>query len=369
MTELLAAILRGDTTRFSPLPADEQSQQAFLAAAHHHRIEALLAHRLCKAGTFDDWPDRIRAGLVSSAREAGVSAALADRDLRRVLAAIEGARVPYLLLKGAPIAYTHYPDIGLRPRLDADLMIRKPDLTVVMSALEQLGYHAPNCVRNESTMHQLSYCRADAQGIQHTYDIHWKISNRPLVADFLTFDELRNRAVGVPPLGEGVRALGSVDALLLACVHRVAHHNNTDALIWLYDIHLLASGLTLREWDDFARLAAEKRVRAICARGLALAQYWFHTPVGPDPRGGSIEPSADYLRGEVRHRHDVWLSDLRSLPTWQGRWQLVRDVVFPDSAYMFRDYGQKSRSLLPFLYGHRFVNRTWRLMRHALEAN
>lgn len=30
------------------------------------------------------------------------------------------------------------------------------------------------------------------------------------------------------------------DALQIACLHRGAHHRNSDLLIWLYDIHLLA---------------------------------------------------------------------------------------------------------------------------------
>jgi hypothetical protein len=367
MNELLAAIIRGDTT-VSQLPADERSQETFLQAARAHRVDALIAHRLSEARTLQSWPDRIRASLVSSAREAAVVAALSDRDLRSVLAALDEAHVPCLLLKGAPIAYTHYPNVSLRPRIDTDFLINRTDLSVLTEVLERLGYHSPNCVRNESTMHQLSYCRTDAQQIQHTYDIHWRISNRPLVADFLTFGELQEQAIGVPVLSGAVRTPGSVHALLLACVHRVAHHNDTDALIWLYDIHLLAGGLTAREWEVFDTLAAEKRVGAICARGLALARCWFNTTVRSVLEQSSSEPSARYLREKVRHRH-LWVGDLRALPSWHKRWQLVRDVVFPDAAYMFREYGVNSHSLLPLLYGHRFVDRTRRLMRHMLHAN
>jgi hypothetical protein len=282
--------------------------------------------------------------------------------------ALDGVSVPYLLLKGTPLAYMYYPHASLRPRLDTDLMIRRADLPVAAHALEELGYHAPNCVRNESTMHQLSYCRTDAQGLRHTYDIHWKISNRPVVADFLTFDELYERAIGVPALGNTARTLDAVHALLLACVHRVAHHNDTDALIWLYDIHLLASSFTSSQWNEFARLATDKQVRAICARGLALAQQSFHTVVKSELQTGSVELSADCLGREIRHRH-VWLWDMKALPTWHKRWQLVRDVAFPDAAYMFREYGLNSRSLLPLFYGHRFISRTWRLMRHSLQPN
>ena len=44
------------------------------------------------------------------------------------------------------------------------------------------------------------------------------------------------------------RGLSPVHALLVACIHRVAHHRGTERLIWLLDIHLLASRLEEREW-------------------------------------------------------------------------------------------------------------------------
>jgi len=43
-------------------------------------------------------------------------------ELREVLAALAGAGLPVLLLKGAALAYTLYPEPHLRDRSDTDLL-------------------------------------------------------------------------------------------------------------------------------------------------------------------------------------------------------------------------------------------------------
>ena len=73
-----------------------------------------------------------------------------------------------------------------------------------------------------------------------------------------------------------------MDALAIACIHRVAHHGDEQRLIWLYDIHLLAGALTAAEAEDFLSLAAAKRIRAVCARGCSLAHARFGTSFPTD---------------------------------------------------------------------------------------
>jgi len=63
--------------------------------------------------------------------------------------------------------------------------------------------------------------------------------------------------------------------LLLACMHRAAHLGvdgpEGNRLIWLYDIHLLASALSPAQWSEFAAHCAAKRMRRISADAAAAA--------------------------------------------------------------------------------------------------
>ena len=168
----------------------------------------------------------------------------------------------------------------------------------------------------------------------------------------------------MPILGEPAHALCPVDALLLACAHRVAHHHDSEKLLWLYDIHLLASGMDRPAFERFAALAAAKQVRAVCVRGLTLAKRWFATQVPDDvletlAAHDSMERTAAFLDGRLSQA-DILLSDLTALGEWSGRWKLLREHLFPPAAYM------RERSALPgsvplfALYTHRAVRGAWK---------
>ena len=89
----------------------------------------------------------------------------------------------------------------------------------------------------------------------------------------------------------------AVDALLLACVHPVMHHRNVERVLWIYDVHLLASMLSAEELDELVWLARTKKVAGVCAHQLRLAQTAFGT-VGA---GGRFrQPCVRWRAGTLR---------------------------------------------------------------------
>src|SRR5262249_47675622 len=153
-------------------------------------------------------------------------------------------------------------------------------------------------------------------GTIHRFDCHWKISTQPVFAEALTFDEVVGRTIPLPALGAHARTLSPVDALLLAAIHPVMHHRNADVLIWIYDIHLLASALAEDDWERFAELAIVKKMSAVCAQQLRIAHEAFGTPI-PEHAIARLsvdrgEPSAAYLRRD-RQWIDELVSSLRGL--------------------------------------------------------
>jgi hypothetical protein len=185
--------------------------------------------------------------------------------------------------------------------------------------------------------------------------LHWKVTNPHVFADALTFDELAATARAVPQLGDHARGLSNVHALMLACVHRVAHHPNADKLIWLYDIHVLASAMTPEQRVDFLAQARVKRLRSICASGLSRALQHFGTE---DPAGwldqlqaGSNdepEPTAEFLRHDLR-RIDILKSDLRAVPGWTRKIRLLREHLFPGAAFVRSRYGADTPLLFAYV--------------------
>ena len=366
--ELVAAVVRGDVVDW-PGANRGPSEEQFLRAVSEHSVAALVVWRLRQASTFRGWPDSIRASLSQIVREEVLLEMAREGELQRLIATLGDAGVPSLLIKGVALAYSRYPQPWLRPRMDNDLLIRRSDLPAAGRILMELGYEQSNVLAGELVSHQTLYIKVDpvdSRGLEHVVDLHWQISNRPLLATVLSFDELWRGAVAVPALGAAAWAPGNVHALLLACVHPVAHHGNSDRLLWCYDIHVLASCLGEAEFDAFTSLACDKQVAAICASGLRRASQYFHTAVPSIVMerlaAASGEASASYL-GPQTWRGDVRLADLRTLVGWRAKLQFIREVGLPSAEYMRKAYGVSNSLSIPALHAYRLTRGTWRLLR------
>lgn len=363
----LDAILRGEEVRWRVLdttPAD------LLDTCAESGIAELVHHRLARFDRSGDWPDEVRGALARRAHAAAAMELVRGREVAGALDALAAAGVQPILFKGTALAHGLYEFPGSRPHADTDLLVPREQIEPARLAMAARGYSEPLMTGGELVFCQFQMATHDGFGISHVFDIHWKISTQSLFADVLTYDDLASAALPLAALGPHARAAGPVHALLLACIHPVMHHRNTERLIWLYDIHLLASRLSLEELERFASLAAKKQVAAICAHQLGLARARFHTSIPESVMArlsgtGLAEPSAGYLRPGRRWRHEL-VSNVRSLPGWQDRLRLLREVLFPPTDYMRETYGIAGVSghfLLPALYVRRMVSGGWKVLR------
>ena len=339
MDERLCAYLRGDI-------AVGTVSDAVLAAAREQGVFLLLA-------------DRLRLPLFAAElRQAALVDALRTRELQAVLAALAGAGVHAMLFKGAALAHTHYPRPELRPRSDTDLVIPIDARDSVAAVLLRLGYRRPPEIDSGLAVGQFHFVKIDDVGLEHALDVHWRLSNVRAFAETLTYDELVCDAVAVPALGPHAWTASQIHALLLACIHRVAHHADTTYLLWLVDVHLLARSLTAADRNGFVALASAKRVRAVCARTLTLAQdalggldaAWIDSLASS---GVVEEPTARFVGGRLR-QVDILKSDLDAT-AWGSRMQLLREHLFPPASYMRERYPGWPSLLLPLAYARRIV--------------
>src|SRR5262245_51213693 len=234
-----------------------------LACARANDVHLLLA-------------DRAEAGpLQADLRAAAALEAARERELRQVLAALAGVDVRPVLFKGAVLSRTHYRRPELRPRTDTDLIIPASARDTTVRALKKLGYERVAEADGRLTTGQFHLHKCDALGLFHALDVHTRISNVRAFANALSYDELVRDGRPVPSLGPHAWAASPVHALVIACVHRVAHHGNSDSLLWLLDVSLLARSLELDERDCFAELTCSRGIRSVCGSTLMLADATF----------------------------------------------------------------------------------------------
>ena len=357
MHDLIRAILRGGNRLDWPGGDEDQ----FFALCVNEGLVGLVERRLRSATSAGHWPPTLLARLKAASLELAVVSAFRERELKRVIDALAVAGVRPLVIKGAALARTHYPDPALRPSGDADILVRQEDVAISHDALERAGYRHLNETAGALVTYQHHFIAAERRDISLMVDLHWRLNNPQVFANVLSYEELEREAVSIPELGSDARTLGAVHALFHAVVHRVAHQTVGMDLLTISDIHLLASQLSVGELQRFAALTIERRVSAIALDGLQSAMDGFGTKVPQtvidrlaERAVRRDEPSAVYLRRQLRPV-DVLMSDLGAIGTWRERARLIREHLLPSATYMLRAYGVQSRALLPGLYAHRIL--------------
>ena len=349
-------------TRREAAPPPRTHRAALRDRARRHRIDRLVVRAIRERDEDPrDWFGDAAAGL-DDERAAAVTDAVRTGELRSVIDALTAADgVAPIIFKGAALAHSHYRAPWLRPRLDTDLLISPSRIASATAALEGLGYQRAVTTPGALVLSQASFSRTDGFGVEHALDVHWKIANWQVIAAALSHQEIAARAVPLPALGPRARAAGDGDALVLACLHRAAHHRDSQELLWIHDIHLLAERLSPAEWTAVIATAHRAAVTALIARGVMLAIEWFDTPVPSHvPRaldtreGAAPEPSAVYLSRDQR-LVDGLMSDLRALPA-RSRLQLLTQHLFPPADYMRQRYQVSSRLSVALWYVRRVAS-------------
>jgi hypothetical protein len=366
--ELVAALLRGTATAEHVGSVD---RSVLLSAAEAHEVVPLVAERLIAMSGVND---ELRLRFARQSHALAAADLARERELRRLLQAYHAAGVEVLVVKGSHLAYSHYPRPDLRSRIDSDLLVARADRDRAAAVLEALGYEAEAKPSGELAATQLLYVLRSNEADVHLVDLHWRLASRQAFAHVLTFDELRGSAVALPLPGASALGPSQAHALLIACMHRIAHHHDEgDRFKWLYDIHLLASALNGEEWRQFVALAAERSIAAVALDGLARSRRWFATQVPAwvldDPRLTTAAPrerTAAFL--QVRSKAHELLDDLRALPSWHSRLRLAREHLLPNALYMREVYAPASRLPLPLLYARRILRGAgdWLRSRSAL---
>jgi len=371
---LICAVLRQEAAEWR-MGDDPAAIAQFLDAGRYHGVLPLLNAEFRRRNAAEPWPREILSACAAAARDQAMFELAYRIEIVRVLGALASADLAPLVLKGAALAYSHYPSAPLRPRADTDLLIPRERRRETEHALTRLGYTKGVGVEGNFISYQATWSRSDYLGATHHLDIHWRINNSQILAKALSYDELAARGAPLSALGRYACALAPVHALLFACIHRAGHanapyhvdgiaHLGGDRLIWLYDIHLLVARMSAGDLDEFAALAASKQIKAICAEALHRTRECFATPIpshvidvlnGP----GSVEASARYTSGG---RGRQMLGDFLALERWSDRGGWAKELAFPSADYMHSKYSDAAYTWLPVLYARRALTGVARLV-------
>jgi hypothetical protein len=369
------------------------------AQAEAHGLGPLLYVHLLAAGV--PFPPTVKRELLGLYLRHRQSNRVRMRVLHDILTAYDAAGIQALVLKGGALSHLVYPEPGLRPMSDLDILVPKSELWQAQGVLIELGFDAS--LPSDSTLphRHLPLATLHTEGLAIHVEIHHKLFSdyfdsaisyvhskilpvvRPIaqVRAFcrkhilparllrtrqehggLTWEELDSLTVPPYPFALGdltAYTLGCEDMLWHLCQHLASHVNVWDfgRLIWVADIVSFA--------ERFVSEIDWKWIRRQYPAVLdMLSLLHFMTPlsdellnqasinIGHIPQGIGVEYQG-WPRTKVVHWRE------------RGYWCVLRDTFFPSEWWLRLRYKLGSARSL---FWYRWVRHPLYILGHVVRA-
>lgn len=330
---------------------DGLSAPALVEGAEAERVVPLAARALHAVA-----PGGAHAVAMHAAAAAWALREAAERQaIRDFLDAARG--LPLLFVKGAAMAYAVYPSPALRMKDDWDVLAEPGRHAAAARALGEAGFAADLSSKPGRVRVRQQTFRRDVPGSQCIVDLHMRMLNPVALAERIPFADLVSEGVALPALHPAARGLGDEAALVLACLHRLAHHPGELRLAWDYDVLLLARrarpdhvARAAERWAAGPFVAAETR-RVLSRFGEPMPPALEAVIASMETADSAGRPDAAFL-AEPRSRAREFALDWRGL-NWRDRAALIGETVLPDAAFVRASTG--STRPLPWLYARRVL--------------
>ena len=324
-------------------------------AAYRHGLGPALFARLREEDRLTWLPDDIRRALESAyyhtlAVNTGVHA-----ELARLLEHFQRADIPVVLLKGAALLQTLYPDAGQRPLGDIDLLIPLERVEDAGAYLVEAGYALlPELHPGFGRRYHVEQAWLRRHPPHQQIDLHWHLFGRPYYRRRTSIDWFWAQSRCLPQGQLPARIFSPEAQLLHLAAHAMLHHRGSRLAL------VLRPGAPADGPDAgvAAGLFCGQTLWA-CCRPCAPPCRWYR-PSGalPFPPFRSTLQTRWVERGfyaaiTSRHSASRVLLDGLSLGSVRAACGLWGRLLFPDQAFMQRRYGQVDKRLLPLLYAYR----------------
>lgn len=319
------------------------------ARAEEHGLAPLLYFHLARAGV--EIPRQARRELVGLSLRHRHANKIRIRILGEILTLWQAAGVESRVLKGAALAHILYPEPGLRPMSDLDLLVDAADARRAHKLLGTLGFRTlPGKDEPLPKDHLRAVCIVD--GLSVTVEVHPRL-HFPHATVQMTIDRLPpypfTPAADAPP----AHTLRPQEMLLHLCHHLVEHVNvaTCHRLLWMADVVGVAERFAAEiDWEQMR--SAHPLVLNV------LAMLHFTVPLSPllrERAGIGKAPLPQGIGQDFVGWPHASIAALRAAGKGYGR--ILRDTFFPSEWWLRLHYGMHPRQAL------------WRYrwLRHPLE--
>jgi hypothetical protein len=243
-------------------PTPDVDWSTIVALAVRNQVAPLLFLQLKRlndslAGDLRDEfpvPEAVLGQLQNVYRGSVLHGMVSERELAKVLDALNEASVPVLVLKGAAVADS-YPYATLRPYVDLDILVQKDQLFKAREALLSLGYQGDEA--GEWVMEKHSHLpRLASDDKQLSVELHWRLDSEG-AGSSLPVEDLWQRAEPWSVQDQPALRLDPVDAVLYQCNHALYRHRGAMGLRPICDVALMIKSWDPEQWQELLARALE----------------------------------------------------------------------------------------------------------------
>lgn len=259
---------------------------------------------------------------------------------------------PAIIFKGSALGPIEYQQSWHRPKSDHDLLIPVQAKAAFHDSLIEQGFTHIVSISGRYVSYQASYVKQTSGAAHIWIDLHWKISNRQMLASLFDYADMINSTRPLPlssdPEKLNISALtpSRADCVVLAAQHVIGHHSVDTRLLWFFDLLVIICNCSNDELEQLVARCTELRVAGMVLAAIDYAESTFIPVLPDDIRQKLLELSAGpeatqilVTQPHTRARLIWW--DLKSIDTWGGKFRFILENLFPDRAYMGARFGSK----------------------------
>lgn len=264
-----------------------------------HRMIPLLYRNMLRHGVKDPLMDRLKGVY----RYYLYKNEILMYRIGALLAAFEEAEIKTMVIKGAALIQLYYKESGLRPMLDADLLVPTHQAEQALDLLTRLQWKSVNYSEPQMRipiLHSTPFVSAAGCNVDLHWHLFWECFNA-------SDDDYWERAIPIQIGGAPTLALSPTDQLLHTCWHG-ARWNEVPPIRWIADAMAIMSGSAGEiDWALLLNKAERHRISMPTKDSLEYLKKTFAAPI-PDTVLQSL--SALRISKLERENYEVALNPL-----------------------------------------------------------
>jgi hypothetical protein len=278
-------------------------------------------------------------------------------------------QLPLLVLKGAALSSLLYPEPGLRPFGDLDLLVRRNDVPAAVNLLQREGYIRAD-ERHEGFSEQFlkSLNLTSSRALGPSLDLHWHLFAPVYFRLRTPIEFFWNLPLAFQVAGRPAFTLGPMPQLVHLCAHAGLHTH--PPLIWLFDIaRWLEKFRSDIDWQEFVSVVRKRELAPAVSRVLRDAARWWNANV-PDETLAALDKTR--TSAQARMVYSAYSSpdggargvvDMMYQDGMGNKLKYAAQLLVPSQEYITS--GKRTRSApVPMLY----ARRVWGISRYVIGS-